>query len=145
VNRMRVARLAALLALAPAGLALAAGSAGTRLHRIHVPPPPTAVVPASLPHALAVDEQEYVVRPSHLELAAGQVAINAYNRGMDDHDVTIADASGRVVAQVGLKSGAASSFSADLAPGTYTVYCSLFAGTPQSHEALGMHALVTVR
>jgi plastocyanin len=30
-------------------------------------------------------------------------------------------------------------------PGTYKVICSLFAGTPESHEAKGMRATLTVR
>ena len=32
-----------------------------------------------------------------------------------------------------------------LHPGTYVLFCSLFAGTPESHYARGMHATLTVR
>ena len=32
-----------------------------------------------------------------------------------------------------------------LKPGSYRLYCSLFEGTPQSHDALGMHAVIEVR
>jgi hypothetical protein len=34
---------------------------------------------------------------------------------------------------------------AKLPPGRYKLYCSMFAGTPQSHEMLGMNTLITVR
>ena len=99
---------------------------------------------AALPSSLAVDESEYTLRPSQIVLAAGQVRINVYNRGMDDHDLTLVDGNG-VTQQVPVKAGASGTLIVALKPGSYTLYCSLFAGTPQSHEALGMHNMIEVR
>jgi uncharacterized cupredoxin-like copper-binding protein len=132
-----------LLALAVAGVALAATPAlpvSARLHRLHVPPPPVAALPSSL----AVDEAEYTLRPSQIVLAAGQVTINVYNRGMDDHDLTLVDGNG-VTQQVAVHPGQSSQLIVPLKPGSYRLYCSLFEGTPQSHDALGMHATIEVK
>jgi plastocyanin len=132
----------ACLALAATGVGLAATplDAVARHHRLHVPPPPLAVLPSSL----AVDESEYTLRPSQIVLAAGQVRINVYNRGMDDHDLTLVDGNG-ITQQVPVKAGESGTLIVALKPGSYTLYCSLFAGTPQSHEALGMHNVIDVR
>lgn len=128
------------LAATGAGLAAAPLEAVVRHHRLHVPPAPVAALPASL----AVDESEYTVRPSQIVVAAGQVKINVYNRGMDDHDLTLVDGNG-VTQQVAVKAGGSATLVVALKPGSYTLYCSLFAGTPQSHEALGMHNVIQVR
>src|SRR4051794_21824740 len=53
----------ALLVLALAAAPGVAGSAGGRTHRLHLPPKPTM----PLPQSLAVDEDEWHVRGSHLE------------------------------------------------------------------------------
>jgi uncharacterized cupredoxin-like copper-binding protein len=143
---MRARRLliaaSALVALAASGAGLAATplEAVARHHRLHVPPAPLAVLPSSL----AVDESEYTLRPSQIVLAAGEVKINVYNRGMDDHDLTLVDGNG-VTQQVPVKAGASGTLLVALEPGSYTLYCSLFAGTPESHEALGMHNVIEVR
>jgi plastocyanin len=130
------------VALAAAGLALAAAPLAPvpRVHRLHVPPP----IVAALPSSLAVDESEYTLRPSQILVAAGQVKINVYNRGMDDHDLTLVDGNG-VTQQVALHSGASSTLIVALKPGSYRLYCSLFEGTPESHDALGMHAVINVQ
>jgi len=130
------------VALAVSSVALAAAPLDPvpRHHRLHVPPAAVALLPSSL----AVDEDEYHVRPSQIVLAAGQVKINVYNRGMDDHDLTVIDGNGDVQ-QLPVKPGQAGTLVVALKPGTYTLYCSLFAGTPQSHEALGMHSTIQVR
>src|SRR6187200_2458745 len=94
-TRLAMARRPALLSLLLLALAAApgvAGSAGERFHRLHVPPPPVVV----LPHSLAVDEFEWGMRGTHLEVKAGVVRIHVYNRGMDDHDLTLVDAHGQV-------------------------------------------------
>jgi len=119
-------------------VAAASAVAAPRLHRTKLPPP------LPLPTSLAVDEGEYVVVPSKKVVAAGAVTFRVYNRGMDDHDLTLVDATGAVRA-VALAPGATESFQATLAPGEWKLYCSLFAGTPSSHEALGMVAYVRAR
>jgi hypothetical protein len=44
-----------------------------------------------------------------------------------------------------MQSGGSATIVAKLSPGRYKLYCSMFMGTPQSHEALGMLAYITVR
>ncbi len=132
--------LLALLLLAVAAAPGVAGSAGERMHRLHVPPPPAV----ALPRSIAVDEFEYGMRGSHLEVAAGQVEIHVYNRGMDAHDLTLVDAHGNVQS-VPVASGADAVLHVDIGPGPVQLYCSLFAGTPDSHLAKGMFFDLTAR
>ena len=91
-----------------------------------------------------MDEFEYGIRGSHLVVAAGRLRIHVYNRGMDDHDLTLVDGNG-VTQQIALRSSASGILVVPLRPGSYRLYCSLFEGTPQSHDALGMHSTITVR
>ena len=138
-----MARRPALLSLLLLALAAApgvAGSAGERFHRLHVPPPPVVV----LPHSLAVDEFEWGMRGTHLEVKAGVVRIHVYNRGMDDHDLTLIDAHGQVHS-VPLVSGEDAVLEADLGAGPVRLFCSLFAGTPDSHVDKGMVFDLTAR
>ena len=138
-----MARRPALLSLLLLALAAApgvAGSAGERFHRLHVPPPP--FVP--LPQSLAVDEFEWGMRGTHLEVKAGVVRIHVYNRGMDDHDLTLVDAHGQVHS-VPLVSGEDAVLEADLGAGPVRLFCSLFAGTPDSHVDKGMVFDLTAR
>jgi uncharacterized cupredoxin-like copper-binding protein len=132
-----------------APLAVVAALIGTALtgaprHRLHRPPP-------ALPTSLSVDLQEYSVTPSHRVLAAGTVTFSVYNRGMDEHNLTIRGpgtsptGAGRVRGAIWLQPGTSGRLVAKLKPGKYLLYCSMFMGTPQSHYALGMHALVAVR
>lgn len=116
----------------------AAAVAAPRLHRTKLPPPPP------LPTSFAVDEGEWVVVPSKRVVAAGEVGIRVYNRGMDDHDLTLVDGSG-ATRQIFLAPGEQGSIRATLTPGVWKLYCSLFAGTPSSHEALGMVATVRAK
>ncbi len=132
--------LLALLVLALAAAPGVAGSAGERLHRLHVPPPPAKV----LPQSLAVDEFEWGMRGTQLEVKAGSVRIAVYNRGMDDHDLTLVDAHGKVHS-IPLAPGADAVLHADLAAGPVKLYCSLFAGTPDSHVDKGMVFDLTAR
>jgi len=90
-----------------------------------------------LPTSVAVDETEFTIGLSRTLVGAGQVTFNIYNRGMDDHDLALLDAGG-VVRKVDVPSREMRALVATLAPGRVKLYCSLFAGTPASHEALGM-------
>jgi len=112
-------------------VAAASAVAAPRIHRTKLPPPPP------LSSSLALDEKEWAVTPSRRVVAAGPVSMRVYNRGMDDHDLTIIDSAG-VRHQVYLPPGDTQIVHATLAPGVYTVWCSLFAGSASSHEALGM-------
>jgi hypothetical protein len=123
----------------------AAGGASAHSHRLHQPPGPI--------HrwsSLAINEGEWYVRPGHLYLRAGRIRAYVYNLGMDPHDLTVADASGRIINAVALTAqngvtATVGSLTVTLRPGRYKIYCSLYAGTPDSHEAKGMVAYVTVR
>jgi plastocyanin len=133
----------------PAGLATAAVvavlagalvtplSSEARHHRLHLPLPP-------LPSTLSVDEQEWSVIPSHTVVAAGRVTFHDYDRGMDAHDLTIAGPGGHAGTVV-VQPGGSATLVANLKPGTYVLYCSLFQGTPESHYMKGMHTTITVR
>jgi plastocyanin len=132
------ARSLALLSLALAAALVFAGPAVSRRHRLHAPTPP-------LPSSLAVDEQEWSITPSQTVLAAGEVTFHAYDRGMDAHNMTLIGPNGDQLAQVSMQPGGSGTATADLPPGNYQLVCTLYAGTPQSHEALGMHTVITVR
>jgi plastocyanin len=115
----------------------------------------TTTTPPPLPSRLEVDEndlgqlpQPYSLTPSHNPVAAGKVEFNVYNFGMDDHTFAIKDSAGHQVGStVKVPAGQAQRdviVGATLGPGTYTLYCTLKAGQPDSHFTLGMHATLTV-
>ncbi len=131
-------RLAVILLLAALAAALGGSSAGAeRRHRIRLPAP-------QLPSGLTVDETEFALRPSKTVVAAGTVRLRVYNRGEDDHDLVVHEKNG-TSHRVTLRPAEAGTISVRLTPGTYTLVCDLFAGTPDSHEALGMKTTLTVR
>lgn len=131
-------RAAAILLLGTVASALTWSTAGAeRRHRIKLPE-------AELPRALTVDESEWALRPSKRVVAAGTVRIRVYNRGQDDHNLVLHDRDGTPHV-VSLKPKESGTITARLGPGTTTLICSLFAGTPESHEALGMTTTLRVR
>jgi hypothetical protein len=131
-------RAAAILLLGTVASALTWSSAGAeRRHRIKLPE-------AELPRSLTVDESEWALRPSKRLVAAGPVRIRVYNRGEDDHNLVVHERDGTPHV-VSLKPKESGTITARLAPGTYTLVCSLFAGTPDSHEALGMTTTIRAR
>ena len=83
---------------------------------------------------------EFSLTLSRLQIAPGPAVIELVHAGQDPHDLHIRDASGN---DVGAWSTALPGTHTDnaitLAPGTYTLYCSL-----PGHEQLGMHATLTV-
>ncbi len=122
-------------------MAAATAVAAPRIHRTTLPPPAT---PPPLPTSLGVDEGEWLIVPSKRVVAAGEVSFHVNNRGMDDHDFSIVDGTG-TLRQISLAPGTNGDVSATLTPGRYRIYCSLFAGTPDSHEAQGMVSYVDAR
>lgn len=135
---MRRARPAPLVLLAVALAAAGSAVAAPRIHRTTLPPP------VALPTQLAVDETEWSVRPSKRVVAAGEVRIQVYNRGMDDHDLAIVDANG-VRRTVELAPRSSGELVVTLAPGRHRIWCSLFEGTTLSHEQLGMVSFIEAR
>jgi plastocyanin len=98
------------------------------------------VPPAPLPRRLGVDEKEYSVYPTHNPVRSGRVEFHVTNFGMDAHDFSIRNTAGSVLSSTPLGSGEKAIVTVKLAPGQYTLFCSL-----PDHEALGMHARLTVR
>jgi plastocyanin len=142
IGRAAVAAGIAVIAAA-VPVAAPAGGGTLRRHRLTLPTPP-------LPHNLTVDESEWQIIPSERVVAAGTITMQVYDRGQDAHNLTVqgpvtAGGDGKIRGQVWLQSGATTTLVAKLAPGRYKLYCSMFAGTPQSHEALGMLSSITVR
>lgn len=138
-----IAKIAGVSLLAAIAAAPSPSAGPLRRHRLILPTPP-------LPHNLTVDEREWSVTPSERVVAAGTVRLQVYDRGEDAHNLTIqgpvtSSGDGRIRGQVWLKSGGAATMVAKLRPGTYKLYCSMFMGTPQSHEMLGMLSRITVR
>jgi len=138
VTRRATARSTLLAGAVLALTALATATpAAARLHRTVLPPP-------ELARSLSVDEFEFRLRASKVVVAAGPVRIRAYNRGQDDHNLVIVDRRGRPH-HADLKPGENAVLTPVLTPGRYKLFCSLQAGTPQSHELLGMRFVLTVR
>jgi plastocyanin len=103
-------------------------------------PPKPKPKPKPLGH-LQVIAREFSVTPSRLTLAAGRVAVELDNFGQDPHDLRVERANDP---STGFdftltKPRTRSTQKLDLGPGTWKLYCTL-----PGHEALGMHALVTV-
>ena len=169
--RARSVALTVVALVLAAGVALAAvRGPEPRLRRLHLPPapgletpptsppapgspgtpppppagPPPPPLPLPLPRTVAVDETEYAIGLSRTVVGAGEVTFNIWNRGEDDHDLAVVDAGGAVQA-IEVPSLEARSLVVQLAPGQSKLYCSLFAGTAASHEALGMVAFIEVR
>lgn len=112
---------------------------GARKHRLKVPPRP------AFPRALSVDETEFALGPSRTLVSSGRVRINVYNRGMDDHDLVVYDQSGAELGKSFLLPGASDQIVVTLPAGDFRVVCSLFAGTPVSHESYGMRFTLRVQ
>jgi plastocyanin len=75
-----------------------------------------------------------------LSAKAGNVTIDFDNKQSLQHDVAVADSSGKVLGQTDLVSSGTTSTTVDLQPGTYTFYC-----TVPGHKEAGMEGTLTVK
>ena len=103
---------------------------------------PTPAPPGTWPTRTNVDLtdiREWTVRPSYRTLAAGPIDFNVNNRGEDDHNLTVRDAT-RDLGHIDLVPGDVGTLTVTLGLGTYTLYCSL-----PNHEEAGMKATISVR
>jgi plastocyanin len=93
------------------------------------------------PAALGVREHEYRIGMSRLSVAAGRVIVELDNEGQDGHDLRVAPTGSQtpVLSFDELRSGARTTKTVTLRPGTYRLWCSL-----PGHEAAGMHAVLLV-
>ena len=74
-----------------------------------------------------------------LSAKAGSVSIDFTNSSPVPHDVTIANASGKIVGATPTFTGGSKTLSVSLKPGTYKFYCSV-----PGHRAAGMEGTLTV-
>jgi plastocyanin len=107
------------------------------------PPASTGPVtePTPAPSRAQVTAVEYKLTLSRTQVSAGRTTIELIDGGQDEHNLHIRPAAGGpdVAAFPTIRSGQHVDERIELAPGTYTFYCSL-----PGHEALGMRATFTV-
>ena len=82
---------------------------------------------------LAYDQKDVTAK-------AGSVTINFDNKEALQHDVAVADSSGKILGQTDLVSSSTANATVDLQPGTYTFYC-----TVPGHREAGMEGTLTVK
>jgi hypothetical protein len=104
------------------------------------PTPTPTPAPGTLPSRTGVDLTEWRVTPSYRELRAGDVEFSASNLGEDEHDFSVRDGVGTVLANEVVMPGEDVTVRLSLAPAVYTLYCSI-----DDHEQQGMRADITVR
>ncbi len=101
------------------------------------------VVPAGAARQSQVQvvEKEYSLTLSRLRVSSGKVVVQLVNFGMDDHDLVVQGAAkgSKPVTFAMLAPGKLETKTLQLAPGRYTLFCSI-----PGHRALGMVASLTV-
>ncbi len=75
-----------------------------------------------------------------LSAKAGIVTVDFKNNQALQHDVAVADSSGKVLGQTDLVSSGSATTTVQLTPGTYTFYC-----TVPGHREAGMQGTLTVK
>jgi plastocyanin len=75
-----------------------------------------------------------------LSAKAGKVTVNFTNKAPEDHNFTVATATGSVVGATPTFTGGTKTITLNLKPGTYTFYCSV-----PGHEMAGMKGTITVK
>ena len=138
----------AVAALAVLGLAACGSSSSSSSNSTTAASTPTSTTPAggggagggsavniSTPggSTLAYDQKDVSAK-------AGSVTINFDNKEALQHDVAVADSSGKVLGQTDLVSSGTANATVDLQPGTYTFYC-----TVPGHRDAGMEGTLTVK
>jgi outer membrane protein assembly factor BamB len=71
---------------------------------------------------------------------AGKVTVDFTNNSALQHDVVLTDSQNKILGQTPIFQGGSKSFTATLAPGTYTYYCSV-----PGHRQAGMQGTLTVK
>ena len=99
-------------------------------------PVPTATPPPSYPSRTHVVLDEWTVQSSYIVMKAGPLEFNVDNFGEDDHNLSIKGRDDTLP----VPPGGSGQLTVTLAPGTYTLYCSL-----PEHEGNGMRTTLTVK
>ena len=104
----------------------------------------TTLIPASASRApayLQISEKEFTITLSRLKVHEGTAIVGVLNAGMDNHDLVIqSNAPGsKPIRFSQLTPGSHTSKTLKLAPGHYTLWCSI-----ANHRQLGMVAPLTV-
>ena len=103
-----------------------------------------ALIPASAspaPSYVQITEKEFTITLSRLKIHQGSAIVGVLNAGMDNHDLVIqSKAKGsKPIKFSQLTPGSHTSRTLKLAPGHYTLWCSI-----ANHRQLGMIAPLTV-
>ena len=126
-----------------ATLALVACGASNSSTSTNPAPTTTASSPGAAAEAgntIAVTLSDFKISPATLTAKAGAVQFDVKNGGPTPHNLTIKDATGKVLgATKDLKPGETAKLVVTLAAGGYTATCSL-----AGHESLGMKDSLTV-
>ena len=102
---------------------------------------PVSAAPTNGPLQLAANPQgQLAYNTTTLSAGSSHVTIDFTNRSPLPHNVTVADAHGKVIGHTPTFTGATKVLTLDLAPGTYTFYCSV-----PGHEMAGMKGTLTVK
>lgn len=96
---------------------------------------------ASRQSQVQVVEKEYSLTLSRLRVSSGKVVVQLVNFGMDDHDLVVQGTAkgSKPYTFATLAPGKLETKTLQLAPGKYTLFCSI-----PGHRALGMVASLTV-
>ncbi len=102
---------------------------------------PVTSAPTNGPLQLSANPQgQLAYNTTALTATSSHVTIDFTNRSPLDHNVTIANAQGKVLGHTPTFTGGTKTLTLDLPPGTYTFYCSV-----TGHEMAGMKGTLTVR
>ena len=145
----RAPALLIVVALAAVGLAACGSSSNSNSTTAASTPASTSSTAAGGGGAKGGSSTVNVSTPSGSTLAydqktlsakAGSVTVDFNNQQPLQHDVAIADSSGKVLGQTDLVSSGTANTTVQLQPGTYTFYC-----TVPGHREAGMQGTLTVK
>ncbi len=116
-------------------------SAGPNPNGVAPPFTPVSAAPTNGPLAISANPQGTLAYSTTTLLAnSSHVTIDFTNHSPLMHNMTIANAAGKVLGATPTFTGGTKQLSLNLPPGTYTFYCSV-----PGHEAAGMKGTLTVR